>query len=88
MLATSALIPVSVTASSKGSVAHHGQVSDHMISQQRSHLAKNAKGKGFGPQSPRDIDASAGSNSRAFNASPASTAMNLCNIHFHKNAEQ
>ena len=44
-------------------------------------------GKGFGPQSPRDIDSSAGANSLAYSAAPASTRMNLCNIHFHKNAE-
>lgn len=87
MLATTTLIPLSVSASSKGSDAHHGQASDQMISMQRSALAKNTEGKGFGPQSPRDIDSSAGNNKRAFNAAPASTAMNLCNIHFHKNAE-
>jgi len=50
-------------------------------------LAINTKGKGFGPQSPRDIDATAGNNPRLFSAAPASTEMNLCNIHFHKNAE-
>jgi hypothetical protein len=50
-------------------------------------LAENTKGKGFGPQSPRDIDATAGNNSRVFTAAPAPTEMNLCNIHFHKNAE-
>jgi len=87
MLATSTLIPVAVNASNQGSDAHHGQVSDHVISKQRNLLAKNTKGKGFGPQSPRDIDASAGNNKRAFNAAPSNAAMNLCNIHFHKNAE-
>jgi len=65
----------------------HGPVADKVIAKQRKALAKNTKGKGFGPQSPRDIDAKAGSNARIFSAAPAHTAMNLCNIHFHKNAE-
>jgi len=86
MLAASALLPISANASSGGSDSHH-QVSDTVIKKQRNALAKNTKGKGFGPQSPRDIDSAAGKNKRAFNTSPASTAMNLCNIHFHKNAE-
>ena len=42
---------------------------------------------GFGPQTPRDIDNHAGENSRIFTPAPAPTAMNLCNIHFHINAE-
>ena len=67
--------------------ATHGPVADKVIAKQRKALAKNTKGKGFGPQSPRDIDAAAGDNNRIFNEAPAYTAMNLCNIHFHKNAE-
>ncbi|MDQ6973086.1 MAG: delta-class carbonic anhydrase, partial [Mariprofundaceae bacterium] len=66
---------------------HHGPVADKVIAEQRKALAKNTKGKGFGPQSPRDIDAPAGKNHRLFSAAPASTEMSLCNIHFHKNAE-
>jgi len=58
-----------------------------VIAEQRARLASNTKGKGFGPQSPRDIDALAGSNLRTFNAAPEFTELNLCNIHFHKNAE-
>lgn len=42
---------------------------------------------GAGPQSPRDIDNTAGSNSVIFEAAPSITDMNLCNIHFHRNAE-
>lgn len=85
-LATASLIPM--YASAKESLHDtHAAVSDKVISEQRAMLAKNTKGKGFGPQSPRDIDSSAGSNARLFNAAPASTAMNLCNLHFHKNAE-
>jgi len=66
---------------------HHKTVSDTVIAEQRQALAKSTKGKGFGPQAPRDIDAVDGNNQRLFSEAPASTQMNLCNIHFHKNAE-
>ncbi|MDX8403367.1 MAG: delta-class carbonic anhydrase [Mariprofundaceae bacterium] len=66
---------------------HHEAVADKVIAEQRKTLAENTEGKGFGPQAPRDIDAVTGNNHRIFSAAPASTGMNLCNIHFHKNAE-
>ncbi|MEW5009469.1 MAG: delta-class carbonic anhydrase [Cycloclasticus sp.] len=86
ILAIAMLLPLNANA--KGS-SHNAQaaVSDSVISEQRAKLASNTKGKGFGPQSPRDIDAVTGNNQRLFNPAPASTEMNLCNIHFHKNAE-
>ena len=88
MLAASALIPGYVAASEKAHEAHgHTQVADEFIGMQRESLAKNTQDQGFGPQSPRDIDSAIGHNKRAFNEAPAYTAMNLCNIHFHKNAE-
>lgn len=82
-------IAVSLTAcaTQKHGTDIHGPVSDNVITKQRAMLAENTNGKGFGPQSPRDIDAVAGVNSRSFNAAPSSAEMNLCNIHFHKNAE-
>ena len=43
--------------------------------------------EGFGPQTPRDIDSVLGTNSVVFNMAPPSEDMNLCNIHFHNNAE-
>lgn len=92
-LAVSSLLATPAIASEHAKVAHNNQtsadriVADKIIAAQRKELAKNTKGKGFGPQSPRDIDAVEGSNARAFNAAPAYTKMNLCNIHFHKNAE-
>lgn len=54
------------------------------------HGAEHMSGEvcvGFGPQTPRDIDSLAGENKRVFSMAPPSTEMNLCNIHFHKNAE-
>lgn len=42
---------------------------------------------GFGPQTPRDIDNVSGHNARTFSLAPSSSEMNLCNIHFHNNAE-
>ncbi|MDD1779678.1 hypothetical protein LRP49_00590 [Enterovibrio sp. ZSDZ35] len=62
-------------------------VSDKVISEQREELAENTEGEGFGPQSPRDIDSVGGNNAVVFSAAPSYTEMNLCNIHFHKNAE-
>ena len=53
-----------------------------------SSYAANAKiCKGFGPQTPRDVSKTAGKNKVKFNFAPSYTEMNLCNIHFHKNAE-
>lgn len=65
----------------------HKAVSNKVLSEQREMLAANTRGKGFGPQSPRDIDSTSGNNERLFSTAPAYTKMNLCNIHFHKNAE-
>lgn len=62
-------------------------VTDEVIASQRANLAVNTEGQGFGPQSPRDIDAIAGNNARTFQAAPDFTQMNLCNIHFHESAE-
>jgi hypothetical protein len=41
----------------------------------------------FGPQTPRDITKKAGTNPRMFPLAPPSAALNLCNIHFHSQAE-
>ena len=42
---------------------------------------------GYGPQTPRDIDNLVGENNRIFSIAPSYKEMNLCNIHFHVNAE-
>jgi len=91
-MATSVLFAAPAFASEHGhgsSEMHggHTAVADEVIAEQREALAKNTEGQGFGPQSPRDIDAEAGNNRRIFNRAPASTEMNLCNIHFHESAE-
>ena len=62
-------------------------VADSVIIEQRAALTKNTVGKGFGPQAPRDIGSLVGTNSRVFGPAPSYAQMNLCNIHFHKNAE-
>ncbi|MCF6264589.1 MAG: hypothetical protein L3J24_13520 [Xanthomonadales bacterium] len=82
-----ALIPFSATAGDTEHKPDAGPVADDVIAAQRAALAKSTTDAGFGPQSPRDINAHAGNNQRAFNPAPAYTEMNLCNIHFHKNAE-
>ncbi len=84
-------LPISLTAAMLGSAAYaetdgHA-VSDDIIAAQRAALAAATDGKGFGPQSPRDIDVSDGANKRVFGSAPAVDAMMLCDIHFHENAE-
>ncbi len=68
--------------------ASEGQaVSDRVIAEQRAKLAAATEGKGYGPQSPRDISAADGTNRRSFSTAPQVTQMVLCDIHFHENAE-
>ena len=85
------LSATTVTLLSCSAVVHaanrDGLVSDQVIAQQRQALSDNTKGQGFGPQSPRDIDLISGRNPITFQGAPAYSQMNLCNIHFHKNAE-
>lgn len=86
VLITALLVPAYVSAKDNHS-SIHDQISDQTITHQRSELAKSTKNKGFGPQSPRDIASSAGNSHITFSTAPAFVQMNLCNIHFHKNAE-
>jgi len=86
VIAVAMLLPIN-SGAKENEYHAHGVVSDKIISEQRSRLASNTQGKGFGPQSPRDIDATAGNNPILFSTAPPSSEMNLCNIHFHKNAE-
>ncbi|MGR3502966.1 delta-class carbonic anhydrase [Pseudaestuariivita sp.] len=62
-------------------------MSDEVIAAQRAALAAETSGKGYGPQSPRDLDTLEGENPIRFGRAPAYTEMNLCNIHFHEGAE-
>lgn len=62
-------------------------VSDEVIAEQRAALAASTQSAGFGPQAPRDLNSAVGNNHRAFGQAPESAEMNLCNIHFHENAE-
>ncbi|MEO3681951.1 delta-class carbonic anhydrase [Shewanella vesiculosa] len=66
---------------------HQTSIADNVIATQRENLAISTKGRGFGPQSPRDLNSLVGTNPINFSPAPAYTEMNLCNIHFHKNAE-
>jgi len=62
-------------------------VSDTVIAAQRAALKKNTANQGFAPQAPRDIDMIEGDNTLDFTDAPPYREMNLCNIHFHENAE-
>ncbi len=79
-----ALLPLIATVNIHASPSN---VPDSVVEEQRLILERNTAGKGFGPQSPRNIDNVEGVNTVVFNSAPAYTEMNLCNIHFHKNAE-
>lgn len=84
-LLPAAIVALSLNVDAKSNTASH--VSDAVIAKQRLNLAENTKDKGFGPQSPRNIDAVAGNNKVVFSPAPMRSKMNLCNIHFHKGAE-
>jgi len=66
---------------------HDHSVADSVIQNQRLALENNTADQGYGPQAPRDIDQKSGSNQTQFNLAPDYQQMNLCNIHFHENAE-
>lgn len=51
------------------------------------HAADAPACTGFGPQTPRDIDSHHGENKLAFSLAPDYKNLNLCNLHFHVNAE-
>ncbi len=72
-------------------LVHASETSHHAaeggIAAQNAELEKNTDGKGYGPQSPRDLANKKGNNKRRFSVAPAFQYMNICNIHFHKNAE-
>lgn len=85
-LITSIVSTLALIAASESAYAGDA-VSDEVIAGQRAKLAETTDGAGFGPQSPRDIDVLAGENRRIFEEAPDYRDMNLCNIHFHENAE-
>ncbi len=82
-----ACLAVTLAASASFAGSDEDAVSDEVIAAQRAALAAATAGMGYGPQSPRDIDAHEGANPRVFGAAPAVTEMALCDIHLHENAE-
>lgn len=94
VLTTAILLSLSAQAEDKHANADKHDKHEHaaaggtaVLEAQNAELEKNTAGKGYGPQSPRDLDAKRGSNKRQFMGAPAFQQMNLCNIHFHENAE-
>ncbi|CAH9049866.1 hypothetical protein PSECIP111951_00059 [Pseudoalteromonas holothuriae] len=74
-LVLTAMIPNLAIAAPNVQANDHKEISDKAYETQ------------FGPQSPRDIDVDNGKNPVIFSKAPPSSVLNLCNIHFHKNAE-
>ena len=81
------LVPVCLSMSAWAAGGATDAVADDVLKGQNAALATATDGKGFGPQSPRDLGAKVGKNARSFASAPAYQAMNLCNVHFHANAE-
>lgn len=73
------LFSAGAVASDSGHGGHAGHAAGHE--------ASGAACEGFGPQTPRDIDSQKGENEVTFAKAPDRKELNLCNIHFHKNAE-
>ena len=74
--------------SSHVAIASSGQgATADQIAAQNAALEANTKGRGYGPQSPRDLSLPKGVNRRTFSRAPVAEKMNLCNIHFHESAE-
>jgi len=78
---------VSVLPASAAPGHDHSSVGEEEINRQRESLARSTSKQGFGPQSPRDLNQINGLNRRVFMAAPSRSELNLCNIHFHANAE-
>ncbi len=77
-----------VSCSSPTSVKETGSVTDANSEATVQVAAKTANlCTDMGPQTPRDISSLTGLNMTKFKMAPASTEMNLCNIHTHTNAE-
>lgn len=83
---TSVFISMAVTGSVLAKDANP-EDGDAIRKAQNAALKKNTDAKGFGPQAPRDLNSRKGTNKRIHTAAPPYRKMNLCNIHFHKNAE-
>ena len=81
------VLAIATLGASAGLARDSAPVGDDVIAAQRAALAQSTEGEGFGPQAPRDLGTLDGENARIFGAAPAAELMNLCNIHFHKNAE-
>ena len=71
------LIASSITASAYVSAAHH----------ETDEAKASAICEGYASQTPRDIDSKSGTNPVKFQLAPPASELNLCNIHFHNNAE-
>ena len=82
---SAAIVSVSPVSAAPGH--DHSIVGEEEINRQRESLARSTSKQGFGPQSPRDLNQINGLNKRVFMAAPPRSELNLCNIHFHANAE-
>lgn len=80
-------VSLAVLAAALGFVSFGAVAAEKNMGHEHGHAASGEACTGFGPQTPRDIDSRSGENKRVFSMAPSYKEMNLCNIHFHKNAE-
>ena len=87
--AASILVGPAASFRAEASEGHQGtqNVSAAVIEGQDAELKKAALAANSGPQAPRDLSNTKGSNPIVFGAAPNRAVMNLCNIHFHEAAE-
>jgi len=84
---TSNSIKLSIAVLAFSLISSNSMAGDAQNSGHGNHSAGGPACEGFGPQTPRDIDNRAGTNLRTFALAPPANELNLCNIHFHNNAE-
>lgn len=86
-LALAALLPAWLIAPAYADGAAKPDMADAAPAHAPRATARARMCEGFGPQAPRDIALSGGSNARRFSLAPPAAELNLCNIHFHAQAE-
>ena len=78
---TQGIVTIFVLAITNTSFSQHNEEAKKMA------MESNEVCMGYAGQTPRDIDSKTGTNSVVFDLAPPASELNLCNIHFHKNAE-
>ncbi len=90
VIAGGALAALAATVVVHAQVPNHKQEAGHAAKAEHAHVpvpSVSCSPQSVGPQSPRDINRKGGENKTAFSVAKSWGDMQLCNAHFHKNAE-